>query len=278
MQLGTNEPIQCPDASRIGEVTLSHAAAAQGGGRIDVSGGPGRQPLRLDLRPLLVLHDTEERGALIKIPGKIEVDRAHRADHHRLQRHPAVPLRRPDPEVQKRPQGSAGQPAHLRQPDDRRSKSPPTPSRRTRSTPPTPTRSPKAPTAPPARRIAPHRPFHPSFSGRHPEPGRRAPTRPFLFRLSQARRRTGTEPGHHGPAPGPAAPRSPASPSAPSGDRLDLHREGSRSSGARPAPPVLPPPRSAPSAPAWAPARAPTTSPARSTSPAPIKAPRSRWR
>ena len=44
----------------------------------------------------LVLHDTEERGVLIKIPGKIEVDPGHRSDRGDLQRHPAVPLRRPD--------------------------------------------------------------------------------------------------------------------------------------------------------------------------------------
>ena len=186
----------------------------------------GDNPFGSHLRPLLVLHDTEERGALIKIPGRIDVDPADRADHHGLQRHAAVPLRRPHPEVPERSKGPARQPPDLRQADDRG---------RSRLLRPAPEpgrclqhlrgdrRPQRHPLSAGLGQSAPStRPSPEGPSTRSP-----APTRPFLFR-SPERRRTGTEPGHHHPAPGPGRQdrRRPLLPRP--GDRLDLHRGGSR--------------------------------------------------
>ncbi|HEY1689059.1 MAG TPA: hypothetical protein VGF95_09380 [Solirubrobacteraceae bacterium] len=74
VKLGSDEPVQCPDASRIGEVTLrtpllpnllegSLYLAAQ-----------DDNPFSSTFAMYLVIHDTEERGVLLKIPGKIETN------------------------------------------------------------------------------------------------------------------------------------------------------------------------------------------------------------
>ncbi len=74
MQLGNNEPVQCPDASRIGEVTLSTPLLPNPAEGSMYLAAQGDNPFSSTFALLLVIHDTEERGALIKIPGKIEVD------------------------------------------------------------------------------------------------------------------------------------------------------------------------------------------------------------
>ncbi len=74
MKLGTNEPIQCPDASRIGEVTLQTPLLPHPAEGSMYLAAQGDNPFGSLFALYLVLHDTEERGALIKIPGKIEVD------------------------------------------------------------------------------------------------------------------------------------------------------------------------------------------------------------
>jgi hypothetical protein len=74
MQLGTNNPIECPDASRIGEVTLSTPLLPKAAEGSMYLAAQGDNPFGSTFALLLVLHDTEERGALIKIPGKIDVD------------------------------------------------------------------------------------------------------------------------------------------------------------------------------------------------------------
>ena len=74
MKLGTNEPIQCPDASRIGEVSLHTPLLPKAAEGSMYLAAQGDNPFGSLFALLLVLHDTEERGALIKIPGKIEVD------------------------------------------------------------------------------------------------------------------------------------------------------------------------------------------------------------
>jgi hypothetical protein len=74
MKLGTNEEIQCPDASRIGEVTLHTPLLPKAAEGSMYLAAQGDNPFGSLFALYLVLHDTEERGALIKIPGKIEVD------------------------------------------------------------------------------------------------------------------------------------------------------------------------------------------------------------
>ena len=74
MQLGNNEPIQCPDASRIGEVTLHTPLLPKAAEGSMYLAAQGDNPFGSTFALLLVLHDTEERGALIKIPGRIDVD------------------------------------------------------------------------------------------------------------------------------------------------------------------------------------------------------------
>jgi hypothetical protein len=74
MQLGTNNPIECPDASRIGEVSLHTPLLPKSAEGSMYLAAQGDNPFGSTFALLLVLHDTEERGALIKIPGRIEVE------------------------------------------------------------------------------------------------------------------------------------------------------------------------------------------------------------
>jgi hypothetical protein len=74
MKLGTNEPIQCPDASRIGEVELHTPLLPRSAEGSMYLAAQNDNPFGSTFALLLVLHDTEERGALIKIPGRIDVD------------------------------------------------------------------------------------------------------------------------------------------------------------------------------------------------------------
>jgi hypothetical protein len=74
MQLGNNQEVQCPPASRIGEVELSSPLLPK---RLEGSmylAAQGDNPFGSTFALLLVLHDTEERGVLVKIPGRIDVD------------------------------------------------------------------------------------------------------------------------------------------------------------------------------------------------------------
>ncbi len=72
--LGTNDPVQCPDASRIGEVTLSTPLLPKAAEGSMFLAAQGDNPFGSLFAVYLVLHDTEERGILIKIPGRIDVD------------------------------------------------------------------------------------------------------------------------------------------------------------------------------------------------------------
>ncbi len=74
MKLGTNEAIECPDASRIGEVTLHTPLLPKPAEGSMYLAAQGDNPFGSLFALYLVLHDTEERGALIKIPGRIDVD------------------------------------------------------------------------------------------------------------------------------------------------------------------------------------------------------------
>jgi hypothetical protein len=74
MKLGTNEPVDCPDASRIGEVELHTPLLPKSAEGSMYLASQGDNPFGSLFALYLVIHDTEERGALIKIPGKIDVD------------------------------------------------------------------------------------------------------------------------------------------------------------------------------------------------------------
>jgi len=74
MQLGNNDPVDCPDASRIGEVSLHTPLLPKSAEGSMYLAAQRDNPYNSTFALLLVLHDTEERGALIKIPGRIDVD------------------------------------------------------------------------------------------------------------------------------------------------------------------------------------------------------------
>jgi hypothetical protein len=74
MQLGNNDPVQCPDASRIGEVSLHTPLLPKAAEGSMYLAAQGDNPFGSTFALILVIHDTEERGALIKIPGRIDVD------------------------------------------------------------------------------------------------------------------------------------------------------------------------------------------------------------
>ena len=74
MQLGTNNPVECPDASRIGEVQLHTPLLPKSAEGSMFLAAQGDNPFGSTFALLLVLEDTEERGALIKIPGRLDVD------------------------------------------------------------------------------------------------------------------------------------------------------------------------------------------------------------
>jgi hypothetical protein len=74
MKLGTNDPVECEDSSRIGEVTLSTPLLPH---QLDGSIYLAAQydnPFGSLFAMYLVLHDNEERGILVKLAGKIESD------------------------------------------------------------------------------------------------------------------------------------------------------------------------------------------------------------
>jgi hypothetical protein len=74
MKLGTNEPIECPDSARIGEVELSTPLLPERAEGSMYLAAQRDNPFGSTFAMLLVLHDTEERGVLVKIPGRIDVD------------------------------------------------------------------------------------------------------------------------------------------------------------------------------------------------------------
>jgi hypothetical protein len=74
VKLGTNDPIECPDASRIGEVTLHTPLLPQQVEGSMYLAAQGDNPFGSLFALYLVVHDTEERGVLIKIPGRVDLD------------------------------------------------------------------------------------------------------------------------------------------------------------------------------------------------------------
>lgn len=76
MGLGTNDPVECPDSSRIGEVALRTPLLPRPLEGSMYVASQGDNPFGSLFALYLVLHDTEERGVLVKIPGRIDVDPA----------------------------------------------------------------------------------------------------------------------------------------------------------------------------------------------------------
>jgi hypothetical protein len=74
MKLGTNDPVECSDASRIGEVTLSTPLLPKPIEGSIYLAAQYDNPFGSLFAIYLVLHDNEERGLLIKLAGKIEAD------------------------------------------------------------------------------------------------------------------------------------------------------------------------------------------------------------
>ncbi|HET8861901.1 MAG TPA: hypothetical protein VFM94_01455 [Solirubrobacterales bacterium] len=74
--LETNAPVACPDSSRIGEVSLTTPLLPKPVEGSMYLAKQGDNPFGSLLAVYLALHDTEERGALIKLPGEVELDPA----------------------------------------------------------------------------------------------------------------------------------------------------------------------------------------------------------
>ena len=72
--LGTNDPVQCPDNSRIGEVFLTTPLLPE---PLEGSMYLAKQTdnaFGSTFAMYMAIHDTEERGVLVKIPGRIDLD------------------------------------------------------------------------------------------------------------------------------------------------------------------------------------------------------------
>lgn len=72
--LATDRPVDCPGSSRIGSVALSTPLLSQ-----DLEGTmylaePSDNPFGSLLAVFLVIHDVEDRGVLLKVPGRIDLD------------------------------------------------------------------------------------------------------------------------------------------------------------------------------------------------------------
>ncbi|HEU0250927.1 MAG TPA: hypothetical protein VFR48_09405 [Solirubrobacteraceae bacterium] len=74
MNLGTNNPVECEDSSRIGEVTLSTPLLPKPLEGSIYLAAQYDNPFGSLFAMYLVLHDNEERGILVKLAGKIEAD------------------------------------------------------------------------------------------------------------------------------------------------------------------------------------------------------------
>ncbi len=71
--LFTNNPVKCPDASRIGEVELHTPLLPQSAEGSMYLASQRDNPFNSTFALYMAIEDTEERGALVKIPGRIDV-------------------------------------------------------------------------------------------------------------------------------------------------------------------------------------------------------------
>ena len=72
--LGTNEPVRCPDNSRIGEVRLSTPLLPGPAEGSMYLAKQGDNPFGSLIAFYLAMHDTEERGVLVKVAGRVDLD------------------------------------------------------------------------------------------------------------------------------------------------------------------------------------------------------------
>jgi hypothetical protein len=72
--LGTNDPVACPDSSRIGTVDLSTPLLPEPLQGSMYLSKQKENPFGTTFGMYLVVHDEEERGVLVKIPGRLELD------------------------------------------------------------------------------------------------------------------------------------------------------------------------------------------------------------
>jgi hypothetical protein len=71
---GTDDPVGCPDASRIGSVDLSTPLLPQPLEGSMYLSNQKENPSGTTFGLYIAVHDTEERGVLMKLPGKLELD------------------------------------------------------------------------------------------------------------------------------------------------------------------------------------------------------------
>lgn len=74
--LGTDDPITCPDSSRIGTVKLKTPVLGKELEGTVYLAAQKANPFGSTFAIYLAIHDTEERGVLVKLPGKIALDQA----------------------------------------------------------------------------------------------------------------------------------------------------------------------------------------------------------
>jgi hypothetical protein len=71
--LFTNNPVKCPNASRVGEVELSTPLLPKRAEGSMYLAAQNDNPFNTTFALYMAIEDTEERGALIKIPGRLDV-------------------------------------------------------------------------------------------------------------------------------------------------------------------------------------------------------------
>ena len=214
--LGTDAPVTCPDDSQFGTLTVHTPILpidAQPEGFIYVA-KPFDNPFHNFLSLYLVIQEPE-RGILVKVAGQRQTSTRRRARSPSPSTIcPSCRSRQSRDDAQGRPQGRPGQPADLRQEDDRRHllllAGPPDPPHGHQQL----RRSPKTQTAPPAHASLSERPFDPDLSGGTVN-NLAGSYSPMEIASDQERRRPGALQGRRHRAPRASWPRSRESGAAP---------------------------------------------------------------
>ncbi len=72
--LGTNDPVACPDASRVGAATITTPLLPEPLQGFIYLASPHDNPTNSLFALYLVVADTEDRGVLLKLPGRLDLD------------------------------------------------------------------------------------------------------------------------------------------------------------------------------------------------------------